>query len=72
MMSPCEIEKYLYDAQRKAVVAMSQGKWSMFGYWAAQSVHLRKILCRTSNPSPFKPFSDLAEKMLSREGGLKL
>lgn len=58
-----QVEAYLADAESKAITAMAQNKWVMFGYWAAQSVHLRKLLKMTHKPSPFRAFADLARKL---------
>ena len=64
MIEQAQIEKYLQDAEFNAIKSIARGKWSLFGYWAAQSVHLRRILGITSSASPFRPLKDLAVRMV--------
>lgn len=59
-----KVEKYLQEAEKSALKSLAANKWSLFGYWAAQSVHLRRILGLSNKPSPFRCFSDLAKKQL--------
>ncbi len=61
------IKKYLEEAENKAITSMAANKWQMFGYWAAQSVHLRKILGLSRTPSPFRDFSELARKKINND-----
>lgn len=63
MIEQSQVEKYLQDAEFNAIKNMAKGKWSLFGYWAAQSVHLRRLLGITSKPSPFRPLKDLAARI---------
>lgn len=61
----CEtVEKYLREAEENAIVSMAANKWERFGYWAAQSVHLRKILGLSRTPSPFRAYAELARTQL--------
>jgi len=60
-----KIEKYLEEAEENALVSMAANKWERFGYWAAQSVHLRKILGLSRTPSPFRDFAELARKKIN-------
>jgi len=39
-----QIKQYLEEAEHNAITSLATNKWERFGYWAAQSVHLRKIL----------------------------
>lgn len=64
MIEQTQIEKYLQDAEFNAIKNMARGKWLLFGYWAAQAVHLRRILGLTSTHSPFRQFKDLAERII--------
>ena len=66
MKSEMDIIRYLEDAELKAVKSLAQNKWSQFGYWAAQSVHLRKILGLSHTASPFKDFADLAREKVKK------
>lgn len=60
-----KIEEYLQEAEQNAIVSMAAMKWERFGYWAAQSVHLRKILGLSRTPSPFRGFAELARELLT-------
>lgn len=61
-MGPQAVEEYLQAAEHKAIAALAANKWERFGYWASQSVHLRKILGLSHTPSPFREFAELARK----------
>lgn len=63
-MSPEQLEMYLSQAEQNAIKSLAKNKWERFGYWAAQSVHLRKILGVSHTASPFRVFSELAKKQL--------
>lgn len=63
-----EIEEYLRECEESAISSMAANKWSMFGYWAAQSVHMRKILGMSRTPSPFRAFANLARELLLDDG----
>jgi hypothetical protein len=66
-MSECldreQMEIYLSRAEYNAIKALSQNKWERFGYWASQSVHLRKILGLSHKRSPFRELANLARKI---------
>lgn len=64
MMDEDQIRDYLYEAEQSAITSMAANKWERFGYWAAQSVHLRKILGLSRTASPFREFADLARQKL--------
>ena len=59
-----EVREYLANAEYNAIVALAANKWERFGYWAAQSVHLRQILGISRTPSPFRDFANLARRKL--------
>jgi len=61
-----EIQEYLAEAEQNALVSLAANKWERFGYWAAVSVHLRKILGLSHTPSPFRDFAILAQKKVQR------
>lgn len=63
-----EVEKYLLVAQERAIVSMSQNKWERFGYWAAMSVHLRKLLGLSNTASPFRDFAEMARRKVEEQG----
>lgn len=69
MKSKAEIAEYLEEAERNAITSMAANKWERFGYWAAQSVHLRKILGISHTESPFRDFAELARVKLNRQQG---
>ena len=60
------VEEYLAEAENNAVVSMAANKWERFGYWAAMSVHLRRILGMSHTTSPFRDFAEMARKMLNK------
>jgi hypothetical protein len=62
-----ELGPYLALAERKALVSLAAGKWDRFGYWAAHSVHLRKLTGQSRTSSPFAPFVKLAERILGAD-----
>jgi len=37
------LDRHVDEAEEKARVNYTRGKWMMFGYWKAIAVHLRKI-----------------------------
>jgi len=59
-----KVEEYLRDAENNAIVSMAANKWERFGYWASQSVHLRRILGLSRTRSPFREFAELARQKL--------
>ena len=67
-MNQDEIEQYLDDAEHNALTSLAANKWERFGYWAAMSVHLRKILHLSRTPSPFRDFAKLAQDKLINSG----
>ena len=67
MKSETEISEYLAEAENNAVVSLAANKWERFGYWAAMSVHLRKMLGLSRTPSPFRDFAELARQELLHE-----
>jgi hypothetical protein len=62
-----QIEEYLRNAENKAIKSLAQNKWERFGYWASQSVHLRRLLGLSRTRSPFRPFADLARQMVDAQ-----
>jgi len=67
MKSEQETREYLREAEQNAITSLSANKWERFGYWAAQSVHLRKILGMSHTRSPFREFAELARVKLNAE-----
>jgi hypothetical protein len=67
LKSEAEVKEYLTECENNAIVSLAANKWERFGYWAAQSVHLRKILGISNTASPFRIFADQARKILSGE-----
>lgn len=61
------MRRYLADAERKAWVSLAAGKWDRFGYWAAHSVHLRRLLGLSREASPFAALVKLATRHLGAE-----
>ena len=68
MISEDEVKRYLEEAESNALVSLAAHKFERFGYWAAQCVHLRKILGVNKSPSPFRAFVRLAREILEAEG----
>lgn len=64
MKSENEIREYLVNCEYNALVSLASNKWERFGYWASQSVHLRKILGISSTASPYRDFAKLAREKL--------
>jgi|GEM_PF-6574521 len=64
MLSEEETREYLLEAEHKAIVALSRQKWEVFGYWASQAVHLRRILGISNSRSPLMEFSNFAKYVL--------
>jgi len=62
-----QITEYLKDIEDKAVISLAANKWERFGYWASQSVHLRRILGLSRTGSPFRDFADLARAKLNQK-----
>lgn len=54
------VEAALRQAEDDAWLNLSRGKYANFGYYAARTVVLRRILGRGRDPSPFRPLRDLA------------
>ena len=66
-MNPEELnaraERLLREAEVNAWKALSQGKYSGFGYWAAKSVQFRELLGRSHTPSPFAELREFAKSI---------
>jgi hypothetical protein len=54
-------EKLLDEATMNAWRCLSQGKFSLFGYWAAKVVQFRELLGKSHEPSPFSDLVKLAK-----------
>ncbi len=65
MKSQEDVVAYLAEAEQNAIVSMAANKWERFGYWAAMSVHLRKVLGTGHTASPFREFARLAQRLLN-------
>ena len=54
-------EKLLDEATMNAWRCLSQGKFSLFGYWAAKVVQFRELLGKSHEPSPFSDLVKMAK-----------
>lgn len=54
-------EKLLDEATMNAWKSLSQGKFSLFGYWAAKVVQFRELLGKSHEPSPFSDLVKMAK-----------
>ena len=66
-LDPLQVEAYLREAEHNAIPSLAANKWERFGYWAAQSVHLRKLLGMSHTRSPFRDFAELARQKLNTD-----
>jgi hypothetical protein len=66
-MTTKEMVQYLETSERKAWVSLAAGKWDRFGYWAAHTVHLRRLLGLSREPSPFSTLVTTAKRRLGSE-----
>ena len=66
MKTEKEVREYLLECEQNALVSLAANKWERFGYWGAQSVHLRKILGLSHTQSPFRDFAELARQKLNQ------
>ena len=55
-----DIHEELRKSETEAWNALAHGKYSMFGYWAAWNVKLRRMAGQTGKPSPFRDLRALA------------
>ncbi len=56
----------LIEAEARAWKSLAQGKFSLFGYWAAKVVQFREALQKSSEPSPFRELVKTAKAYLER------
>ena len=54
-------EKLLAEATMNAWKSLGQGKFSLFGYWAAKVVQFRELLGKSHEPSPFSELVKIAK-----------
>ena len=54
-------EKLLDEAIINAWKSLSQGKFSLFGYWGAKVVQFRELLGKSHEPSPFSDLVKMAK-----------
>lgn len=52
----------MWEAEVNAWRSLAQGKFSLFGYWAAKVVQFRELLGRSHDPSPFRELVKVARE----------